>query len=219
MHRVLPHNLEPSTQNHDVLTTVGGKVAWAPIPAQVSGDGLGDGDWVAFDLSSAIFYGTPAWGQYDGTGIVKSSGWPDFAFEGIKFTPANTYEFEVTYDPTWSGDAGGRSLWIYAMSGIDPADYSASPFHQLNTTTSGGDVWRFQVGPGIGAFDTEMAAERFFPLFESDRNGRLIGLRCRNLTLAAARLSYREVVMESGVTPPTPILNSEGTDWVYGWSE
>ena len=32
----------------------------------------------------------------------------------------------------------------------------------------------------------------------------------------AAPTSYREIVMETGVSPPTPIINSAGTDWVYG---
>jgi hypothetical protein len=26
---------------------------------------------------------------------------------------------------------------------------------------------------------------------------------------------YRQVVMESGVTPPAPLVNSDGTDWLY----
>jgi hypothetical protein len=39
------------------------------------------------------------------------------------------------------------------------------------------------------------------------------------VTGSSASSGYREVVMESGVTPPTPILNSAGDDWVYGEAE
>jgi hypothetical protein len=136
---------------------------------------------VELNLSTAIFAsgGSGPLGQWDGTGIVTLHGFPDFFIPGFTVDPAQYYQFEATYDTTDPGDFDvTNGFWVFAAAGDNQTDYDASTFDELYNNDRGSvTVHTFTMGPGLANWDTETAAGRVYPIFESDSGGRLIRLR------------------------------------------
>jgi hypothetical protein len=141
------------------------------------------GTWTTLDLSTAILLPTDnPYGAYDGTGIVRARGYPNFRLPGFMEVDRGAYyDIEVTYDGTY----GSPGFWMYSqLPGESPDDaHNDSWWDEFASQQPGGRSYVVKIGPGIDQWDDAMSRNETGILFESDGSGasqaRLIGLRWR----------------------------------------
>ncbi len=134
--------------------------------------------WTSFNLSTAHFftYEADTYGQY-ADGVIKAlaGNSPTFAFFGLEFDPAETYDVEFTFTVA---EAGNRSVVLIHEEDTN-ASWEFGSTYQVYSVYHSDAVHTATIGPGIGQWNTAVGLGFHALVFEVGLTDEISSLRMR----------------------------------------